>query len=101
MSNQIVNDIEQNKSNPAKKCSFFETLKIHFTVQGLFLGYGLLVWTYRLFLMAYFSEEKKVVLYIDVFGEAFFELILMTASIFLMTFAVIQILRMIRSAGKK
>jgi len=84
-----------------KKQSFFALLRNYLIVQGLLLSYGLAIWTYRLFLKAYFSEEKRVVIYIDVFGEAYTELILLTASIFLMSFAVVHVLRMVRQNQKE
>jgi hypothetical protein len=49
-----------------------------FLVFGLLSSVGLMLYQYFLFLMAYTSPQKAVALYINVFGEADIELVLMT-----------------------
>ena len=65
-------------------------------VFGNLVGWGLAVHHYFLFLRAYFSNQKAVVLMINYFGESDVEIVLMTFSIILATFSTAYILYCIR-----
>lgn len=65
-------------------------------VFGNLVGWGLAVHQYIMFLRAYASPSKGIVLMIDVFHEADIEIVLMTFSIILATFSTFYILYCIR-----
>lgn len=65
-------------------------------VTSLLLNAGLMLYLYRLFLLAYASPEKAVCLYINLKGEAFNELFLMTGAAILGIAGAIAALRIIR-----
>jgi hypothetical protein len=74
--------------------------KLLFVVFGLMVSLGLAWHQYLLFVKAYMSPQKAVVLYIDVFHEANSEMILLTISMIIGTLAVAYILWCIRK-GKR
>jgi hypothetical protein len=74
--------------------------KLLMIVFGLMVSLGLAWHQYLLFIKAFLSPQKAVVLYIDVFGEANSEMILLTISMILGTMATAYILWCIRK-GKR
>ena len=70
--------------------------KLLFLVFGIMIMWGLSLHQYLLFLKAYMSPQKAVILYIDVFGEANSEVILLTLSMIIGTFAIFSILWFLR-----
>lgn len=65
-------------------------------VFGLLIALGLAWHQYIMFVRAYISPQKAIVLYIDVFGEANSELILLTLSMIVGTFATAYVLWFLR-----
>jgi hypothetical protein len=74
--------------------------KLLVIVFGLMIALGLAWHQYLLFIKAFMSPQKAVVLYIDVFHEANIEMILLTISMIIGTFAIAYILWCIRK-GKR
>jgi hypothetical protein len=70
---------------------------LYLLIFGLLINFGLALHQYLLFLKAYFSSQKAVVLYINYFGEADGELIMLTFSIIVGFFATAYILWAIRN----
>jgi hypothetical protein len=78
--------------------------KLLFIVAGVLLSAGLSLHQYFLFLRAYFSKSKAVVLFIDKMGEANLELILMTISaiiIVITTYYIMKFLSNLKKGGGK
>jgi hypothetical protein len=72
-----------------------------FLVFGLLISLGLAWHQFLLFLRAYISPQKAVALYIDVYGEANSELILLTISIIISTITTGYILWFLRGLNKR
>jgi hypothetical protein len=66
--------------------------KLFLIVFGLLANLGLALHQYEMFMRAYMSPQKAIALYIDVYGEANGELVLMTAAAILGIVATIVIL---------
>lgn len=60
-----------------------------FATWGHFLAFGLAVWMFLLFMQAYMSPEKAVVLFINVFGEARLEFYMLTMAMSIIGFSFI------------
>jgi hypothetical protein len=74
--------------------------KFLFIVFGLLIMWGLALHQYLLFLRAYVSPQKAVALYIDVYHEADPEIIMLTISMIVGTFATFYILWFLRGLKK-
>jgi hypothetical protein len=72
-----------------------------FIVWGLMLNLGLALHQYELFLRAYLSPQKAIAFYINQFGEANGELILMTMAAVIGVSATVCALMAIRSGRYK
>jgi hypothetical protein len=74
--------------------------KLLVLVFGILIMWGLSLHQYLLFIKAYMSPQKAVILYINVFGEANFEIVLLTISMIIGTFAIFSILWFLRKLNK-
>lgn len=74
--------------------------KLLFIVAGVLLSTGLALHQYFLFLRAYFSKSKAVVLFIDKMGEANIEIVLMTISAIIIVITTYYILKFLSSLKK-
>lgn len=72
-----------------------------FVVLGIMLNLGLALHQYILFIRAYMSPQKAIAFYIDVYGEANGELLMMTAAIILGVSATICVLQAMRRGRYK
>lgn len=78
--------------------------KFLFLVLGILLSAGLSLHQYFLFMRAYFSPQKAVILYIDKLGEANIEIVLMTISailILITTYYMLKFLNSLKRNGAK
>lgn len=63
---------------PFKLSSIKYNLITIFVAFGLLANAGLMLHQYMMFLKAYMSDQKAIILYINVFGEADMELVMLT-----------------------
>jgi len=70
-------------------------------VFSLLINVGLMLYLYRLFLIAYASPNKAVIFYINVYGEANNELVMMTGAAILGFSGAIYLLTLIRKKWKR
>ena len=78
--------------------------KFLFIVSGILLSAGLAIHQYFLFMRAYFSPQKAVILYIDKMGESDVEIVLMTISsilIIISTYYILKFLSDLKKGGAK
>jgi hypothetical protein len=73
------------------------SVKLLFVIFGLLINFGLAMHQYIMFIRAYMSPQKAIVLYIDVFHEANAELVLLTLSMVVGLIATAYILWCIRN----
>jgi hypothetical protein len=84
---------EKNETPPNKA-------KLLAVVFGLMIALGLAWHQYIMFVRAFMSPQKAIILYIDVFHEANIEMVLLTISIILASLATAYVLWCIRK-GKR
>lgn len=70
-------------------------------VFSLLINVGLMLYLYRLFLIAYTSPSKAVTFYINAYGEANNELVMMTGAAILGFSGAIYLLTLIRKKWKR
>lgn len=73
---------------------------LYLLIFGLLINFGLAVHQYIMFVRAFMSPQKAIVLYINVFGEANGEMVMLTFSIIVGFFATAYILWAIRNGRK-